>query len=1019
MLSGARCCCVSSFLVLVWWVTACLGGDPYVFFDWTLSYITTSPLGVNQKVIGINGQFPGPTLNVTTNWNVVVNVKNELDEPVLLTWNGIQNRKNSWQDGVLGTNCPIPAGWNWTYQFQVKDQIGSFFYFPSLDFQRAAGGYGGIIINNRDVIPLPFAMPDNDITIFISDWYTKSHKKIRKDVENGIDLGVPDGILINGFGPYRYDTTSVPGGIAYQTINVEPGKTYRLRVHNVGISTSLNFRIQNHNLLLVETEGSYTVQQNYTNMDIHVGQSYSFLVTMDQNASSDYYIVASSRFLNSSGWDKATGVAILHYTNSLGPASGPLPDLPNAFDTLNVSAGAARPNPQGSFKYGDITVTEVYVLLNRLPELINGKWRTTLNGISYLPPSTPLKLAQQFNILGVYKLDFPYRPMNRPPKVDTSLINGTYKGFMEIIFQNNDTAVQSYHMDGYAFFVVGMDFGVWTENSRGTYNKWDGVARSTIQVFPGAWTAILVYLDNAGIWNLRTENLDSWYLGQEVYVSVVNPETDKSEPSVPDNSIYCGLLSSLQRDQGHRFMFSSAPSVSSAMFTHSATESALVTQIPGFSGTFPSNHYSGYVTIDESHGKSLFYYFVESEGNPSKDPVVLWLNGGPGCSSFDGFVYEHGPFNFEAAKTKGDSPAGVGLSYSKNLTDYITGDTKTALDSHTFLLKWFELYPEFLSNPFFIAGESYAGVYVPTLAYEVVKGIDVGMKPILNLKGYLVGNGVTDNVFDGNALVPFAHGMGLISDELYEEVTNECKGNFYSSNGETCESKLTKVDEDINGLNIYNILEPCYHDTEMRQNTDINIRLPSSFQQLGETDRPLPVRTRMFGRAWPFRAPVREGRVPTWPELLNSNSVPCTDDEVATAWLNDAAVRKAIHADEVSIAGSWEICTDRIEFSHDAGSMIKFHKNLTLRGYRALIFSGDHDMCVPYTGSEAWTRSLGYKIIDEWRPWNSNGQVAGYIQGYENNLTFLTVKGSGHTVPEYKPREALDFYSKFLAGKTI
>lgn len=110
------------------------------------------------------------------------------------------------------------------------------------------------------------------------------------------------------------------------------GKTYRLRVHNVGISTTLNFRIQNHNLLLVETEGSYTVQQNFTNLDIHVGQSYSFLVTMDQNASSDYYIVASSQFVNSSAWIRATGVAILHYSNSLGPASGPLPDLPNEYD---------------------------------------------------------------------------------------------------------------------------------------------------------------------------------------------------------------------------------------------------------------------------------------------------------------------------------------------------------------------------------------------------------------------------------------------------------------------------------------------------------------------------------------------------------------------------------------------------------------------------------------------------------------------------------------------------------------
>ncbi|XP_020539358.1 monocopper oxidase-like protein SKU5 isoform X2 [Jatropha curcas] len=538
------------FFLLSFLLTASLADDPYVYFDWTVSYLTGYPLGVKQQVIGINGMFPGPILNVTTNWNVIVNVKNELDEPLLLTWNGLQHRKNSWQDGVLGTNCPIPAGWNWTYQFQVKDQIGSFFYFPSLNFQRAAGGYGGIIINNRNVIPVPFAMPDGDFTIFISDWYTKSHKELRKHLEKGDDLGVPDGILINGFGPYRYDEALVQGGITYQIINVEPGKTYRFRVHNVGISTSLNFRIQNHNLLLVETEGSYTVQQNYENMDIHVGQSYSFLVTMDQNATSDYYIVASSRYVNSSTWTKATGVAILHYSNSQGPASGPLPDLPNEYDTYfsmnqarsirwNVSAGAARPNPQGSFKYGDITVTDVYVILNKPAELIDGKLRSTLNGISYLPPSTPLKLAQQYNI----------------------------SGFMEIIFQNDDTTVQSYHMDGYAFFVVGMDFGVWTENSRGTYNKWDGVARCTTQVFPGAWTAILVSLDNAGIWNLRTQNLNTWYLGQEVYVSVVNPEIDSSEIPLPDNCIYCGLLSSLQKQQAQRFKFSNAPSLANVSVT--------------------------------------------------------------------------------------------------------------------------------------------------------------------------------------------------------------------------------------------------------------------------------------------------------------------------------------------------------------------------------------------------------------------------------------------------------------------
>lgn len=480
-------------------------------------------------------------------------------------------------------------------------------------------------------------------------------------------------------------------------------------------------------------------------------------------------------------------------------------------------------------------------------------------------------------------------------------------------------------------------------------------------------------------------------------------------------------------------------SSSLVVFIQSAPETSLVTHLPGFDGTFPSKHYSGYVPIGGADGKKLFYYFVLSERNPTEDPVVLWLNGGPGCSSFDGFVYEHGPFNFEKGKSQNslpklhlnpyswskvsniiylDSPAGVGFSYSGNRSDYITGDQATAIDSHKFLLKWFELYPEFLVNPFYIVGESYAGIYVPTLSFEVVKGIDANVKPVVNFKGYMVGNGCTDDKFDGNALVPFAHGMGLISNELYQEVITECQGNFYNPASDDCENKLGKVDNEISALNIYDILEPCYHGSGSKITT-VTSRLPQSFRKLGETDRPLPVRTRMFGRAWPLRASVRDGIVPTWPQLLNSGNVPCTDDEVATSWLNDETVRKAIHAEPASVAGEWELCTGRILFRHDTGSMIKYHRNLTSRGFRALIYSGDHDMCVPYTGSEAWTRSMGYEIVDEWRPWIVKQQVAGYIQGYGNNLTFLTVKGSGHTVPEYKPAEALAFYSRWLAGEKI
>ncbi|KAL8095986.1 monocopper oxidase-like protein SKS1 [Apium graveolens] len=541
----------------------CFSDDASKYFNMELSYITASPLGVPQQVIAVNGKFPGPTFNVTTNENVIVNVRNKLNENALVTWPGVQMRRISWQDGVLGTNCPIRPGWNWTFEFQVKDQIGSFFYFPSLNFQRASGGFGSFIITNRKVIPLPFNMPDGDIVILIGDWYTKSHSALRTSLDSGKDLGMPDGVLINGKGPYQYNA-SVPNGIDYETINVDQGKTYRIRVHNVGVSTCLNFRIQSHIMLLAETEGYYTQQSNYTSLDIHVGQSYSFLVTMDQNASSDYYIVASPRFVNESIWQRVTGVAILHYSNSKGKATGPLPDPPNdAYDTSyavnqamsirqNVSASGARPNPQGSFHYGQIQVTETIVLKSVPPAMIDGKLRATLNGISFVNPDTPIRLADKFNVKGSYMLDFPISPLNRPPRVDRSVINATYKGFIEIVLQNNDTVVQSFHMDGYSFFVVGIAYGEWTQNSQGSYNKYDAIARSTTQVLPGGWTAIYVSLDNVGVWNLRAENLDRWYLGQETYMRVINSEPDpsnKTEFPMPDNVLFCGALSHMQKQQ--------------------------------------------------------------------------------------------------------------------------------------------------------------------------------------------------------------------------------------------------------------------------------------------------------------------------------------------------------------------------------------------------------------------------------------------------------------------------------------
>ncbi|KAJ8641318.1 hypothetical protein MRB53_018012 [Persea americana] len=82
-------------------------------------------------------------------------------------------------------------------------------------------------------------------------------------------------------------------------------------------------------------------------------------------------------------------------------------------------------------------------------------------------------------------------------------------------------------------------------------------------------------------------------------------------------------------------------------------------------------------------------------------------------------------------------------------------------------------------------------------------------------------------------------------------------------------------------------------------------------------------------------------------------------------------------------------------------------------------FSGDHDLKVPFVGTKAWIGSLNFSIVDEWRSWLVDGQVAGYTRAYVNNFTFATVKGAGHTAPEYKPKECFAMFQRWVHGKPL
>ncbi|KAG2425254.1 hypothetical protein HXX76_013838 [Chlamydomonas incerta] len=469
--------------------------------------------------------------------------------------------------------------------------------------------------------------------------------------------------------------------------------------------------------------------------------------------------------------------------------------------------------------------------------------------------------------------------------------------------------------------------------------------------------------------------------------------------------------------------------------------------VPGFANELPSRHFAGYVTVDESRGRRLFYYFVESERDPANAPVVLWLNGGPGCSSFDGFVYEQGPFVFDLIPGPGgrgaqavslrknphawsrvanmiflDSPAGVGLSYSEHAADYVVDDTRTAEDADAFLRGWFGRFPQYLDNDFYVSGESYAGIYVPNLVRQVLLGNEAGAEPDINIVGYLVGNGCTDERYDGNAHPLYAATKSLLPWAEFRQLEAECGGEYWNrSSGSTCDRLWGRLSANLAELNVYDTLQDCFHD-----GPDVAAPASGTPSLLGSVSTEQLAAAGLLG-VWPLPGgSVRPGPVMNWAHVQRKMgrldlTPPCTDSRAADMWLNDAAVRDAIHAAPKSAIGAWTLCSDKISYSRNHGSMIPIHVNNTkTHGLRALIYSGDHDMAVPHTGSEAWTSELGYPVKSPWQPWFvADRQVAGYYVEYGHGLTYATVKGAGHMVPETNPRDSLALFERFLADQPL
>ncbi|KAG5542188.1 hypothetical protein RHGRI_021900 [Rhododendron griersonianum] len=155
-----------------------------------------------------------------------------------------------------------------------------------------------------------------------------------------------------------------------------------------------------------------------------------------------------------------------------------------------------------------------------------------------------------------------------------------------------------------------------------------------------------------------------------------------------------------------------------------------------------------------------------------------------------------------------ESPAGVGFSYSNTSSDYYTvGDKRTAEDSYVFLVNWLERFPQYKSRDFYITGESYAGHYVPQLAYTILSNNNITNQTVINLKGIAIGNAYVDDTINLQGTFDFFWTHALNSDETHAGITKNCDfvtGNLTS----LCIQYLNQGGEEVGDIDPYDIYAP-------------------------------------------------------------------------------------------------------------------------------------------------------------------------------------------------------------------
>ena len=431
-----------------------------------------------------------------------------------------------------------------------------------------------------------------------------------------------------------------------------------------------------------------------------------------------------------------------------------------------------------------------------------------------------------------------------------------------------------------------------------------------------------------------------------------------------------------------------------------------------FAGQMPTSR------IEAEWEESKFMFWLFKPHNPvASDTLTLWFNGGPGCSSLHGGLFETAPVStphYPAGypKTTGDVPLlanewgwtkatnmmyvevpqGVGFSFGPTPnSEFDIGE-----DVHGFLLNFYDTFPGFRNKKLFLFGESYAGYYVPSIAHAIhQKNLLANEDEQINLEGIGLGNGWVEAETQGPAVIDFAWWHGLIDsttkDNLHD-VWTDCAARKHMS--------------------------PPFHDFTTPDECSI---LSAVMAAAGSQAFP----PELFRSPNPYDVTTFD----LYPVLFGTNT---TMDR----FYNNPDVKKALHApDDVR----WEGCIPgagrrrRMKkgkeelpgqslLAHDEPeTMAPYLAELLDAGIRVLIYNGDRDLTTCAQGSEMVLNKMKWSGEEEWPTadrglWMVNDEVAGYSKNLDG-LQFVVVYNAGHLLPNSNPKQALDLITRFVTDR--